>query len=77
MQLVLRILLAGTLLSATAACAKPTPAAGPTTSDGLLAAKRVTFLLTPDGKVQKVYRDVDPGLHARQILADVQATPGS
>jgi peroxiredoxin Q/BCP len=36
-------------------------------------AKRVTFLLSPDGKIAKVYKDVDPGVHARQLLADVEA----
>lgn len=34
---------------------------------------RVTFLIDKEGKVAKVYRDVDPGLHAEQVLADAQA----
>lgn len=34
---------------------------------------RVTFLLDKEGKVAKVYRDVDPGVHAEQVLADAQA----
>jgi peroxiredoxin Q/BCP len=32
---------------------------------------RVSFLLAPPGRVAKVYENVDPGLHAREILADV------
>jgi peroxiredoxin Q/BCP len=36
-------------------------------------ARRVTFLVDPDGKVAKVYRDVDPGVHALQVLEDVTA----
>lgn len=34
---------------------------------------RVTFLLDREGRVAKVYRDVDPGVHAKQLLADVAA----
>ena len=34
---------------------------------------RVTFLLDREGKVAKVYRDVDPGVHAAEVLADAQA----
>ena len=35
--------------------------------------KRVTFLLDKDGKVAKVYPDVDPGVHAADVLADATA----
>lgn len=31
---------------------------------------RVTFLVGRDGRIAKVYQDVDPGLHAREILRD-------
>jgi len=31
---------------------------------------RVSFLLDKEGKVSKVYPDVDPALHADQVLAD-------
>ena len=37
--------------------------------------KRVTFLLDKDGKVAKVYPDVDPGVHAADVLADATALP--
>jgi thioredoxin-dependent peroxiredoxin len=30
--------------------------------------KRVTFLVGPDGKVAKVFPDVDPGVHAKELL---------
>ena len=35
--------------------------------------KRVTFLLDKDGKVAKVYPDVDPGVHATTVLEDASA----
>lgn len=34
---------------------------------------RVSFLIDPTGKVAKVYPDVDPGLHADQVLKDAAA----
>lgn len=34
---------------------------------------RVTFLVAPDGTIQKVWPHVDPGLHATQILAALDA----
>jgi peroxiredoxin Q/BCP len=34
---------------------------------------RVSFLLGPDGRVAKVYPDVDPGIHADEVLRDAQA----
>lgn len=36
-------------------------------------ASRVTFLLDAEGKVAKVYPDVDPGVHATQVLEDAKA----
>ena len=35
--------------------------------------QRVSFLIDKKGKVARVYPDVDPGIHASQILADVLA----
>lgn len=32
---------------------------------------RVTFLVGPDGRIAKVYPDVDPGVHVTELLADV------
>lgn len=36
---------------------------------------RVSFLVGPDGKIAKLYPDVDPGVHAAEVLADAQALP--
>ena len=33
---------------------------------------RVSFLLDAEGRVAKVYEDVDPGVHAKEVLADVE-----
>jgi len=33
---------------------------------------RISFLVGRDGKVAKTYLDVDPGVHAGQVLADAQ-----
>ncbi|HEY3253125.1 MAG TPA: peroxiredoxin [Polyangiaceae bacterium] len=35
---------------------------------------RVTFLIGADGRVAKVWPDVDPGVHAKQVLAAVEAS---
>lgn len=35
--------------------------------------ERVSFLIAPDGKIAKVYPDVDPALHANAVLGDVAA----
>jgi peroxiredoxin Q/BCP len=32
--------------------------------------QRVTFLVAPNGRIAKVYDDVDPGLHAVEVLED-------
>ena len=36
-------------------------------------ASRVSFILAPDGKVGKVYANVDPGTHANLVLSDIHA----
>lgn len=38
-------------------------------------ASRVSFLLDASGKVAKIYPDVDPALHADQVLRDAAALP--
>lgn len=35
-------------------------------------ATRVSFLLSPDGRVNRIYPAVDPGTHAATVLADVR-----
>lgn len=37
---------------------------------------RDSFLIGPDGKVAKVYRGVDPGVHAEEVLAHAKALRG-
>jgi thioredoxin-dependent peroxiredoxin len=38
---------------------------------------RVTFVITPNGQVGRVYDKVDPGLHANQVLQDITAMTAS
>ncbi|WP_437685371.1 peroxiredoxin [Sorangium sp. So ce176] len=38
---------------------------------------RVTFLIDPDGKIAKVYPDVDPGVHAEDVLKDAAQLTGA
>lgn len=33
---------------------------------------RISYLIGPDGKVAKVYPEVDPANHALQLLADIK-----
>jgi peroxiredoxin Q/BCP len=33
---------------------------------------RITYLIDPDGKVKKVYKNVNPSIHAGEILKDLQ-----
>lgn len=34
-------------------------------------AKRHSFIIDPDGKLAKIYRDVDPQEHVREVMADL------
>ena len=36
-------------------------------------AARVSFLIGPDGRVARVWPDVDPGVHAKEVLAAVRS----
>jgi peroxiredoxin Q/BCP len=36
-------------------------------------AKRETFLVDPNGRIAKIYRDVDPKIHAQAVLGDIKA----
>jgi peroxiredoxin Q/BCP len=36
-------------------------------------ARRETFIVDPQGRIAKHYRDVDPGTHSKQVLADLKA----
>jgi len=35
-------------------------------------AKRHTFLIDPDGRIAKIYRDVEPARHAAELLVDIR-----
>jgi peroxiredoxin Q/BCP len=50
-----------------------TKAFGVSTTLGM--ASRVSFLIDASGKVAKVYPDVDPGVHADEVLKDAAALP--
>lgn len=43
---------------------------------GMTLAKRETFLIDPEGKLVKHYSDVDPDVHSRQVLTDLQQLVG-
>jgi peroxiredoxin Q/BCP len=40
-------------------------------TDGSNFAKRTSFLINPEGIIEKVYEKVDPGVHAEEILRDI------
>ncbi len=40
-------------------------------TDGLIFAKRTSFLINPQGKISKIYDHVNPSTHASQILTDL------
>jgi peroxiredoxin Q/BCP len=42
-----------------------------TSAIGLHFAKRTTFLIDPNGKIAKIYREVDPKQNAAQVLGDL------
>jgi peroxiredoxin Q/BCP len=44
---------------------------------GVFGDNRVTFLVDASGKVAKVWPDVDPGVHADEVLAAVKALPAN
>ena len=47
---------------------------GAADSPSRLWARRISYLVGPDGKVRVAYADVDPATHARQVLQDVEKT---
>jgi thioredoxin-dependent peroxiredoxin len=46
-------------------------AVGAADSDKRLWARRISYLVGPDGRVLRAYPDVDPKTHAAQVLADL------
>jgi peroxiredoxin Q/BCP len=45
---------------------------GAADSPSRLGARRISYLVGPDGKVLTAYPDVTPSTHATQVLADIQ-----
>jgi thioredoxin-dependent peroxiredoxin len=41
-------------------------------ADGVFFPKRVSFLIDPQGKIAKIYKNVKPDLHAVEVLGDVK-----
>jgi peroxiredoxin Q/BCP len=39
--------------------------------------KRVSFLIAPDGKVARAFPDVDPGVHAKELLGIIGSLKGA
>ena len=39
--------------------------------------KRVSFLVGPDGKIARVFPDVDPGVHAKELLGIIASLKGA
>ncbi len=39
-------------------------------------AKRHTFIVSPDGKLAKIYRDVDPKAHSAEVIAELGRLSG-
>ncbi|WP_049622223.1 peroxiredoxin [Frateuria defendens] len=48
-----------------------------TSKVGFHYAKRTTFLIDPQGKVAKVYEDVDPEMNSAQVLTDLKGLKAS
>lgn len=40
-------------------------------TDGLIFTKRTSFLINPNGIIEKIYERVNPEVHAKQIIQDI------
>ena len=47
-------------------------AVGAASSDSQMVASRISYLVGPDGKIQKVYGEVTPATHAGDVLSDLK-----
>jgi len=41
-------------------------------TDGVILAKRASFLINPKGNIEKIYEKVDPSTHAEEVLKDLK-----
>lgn len=42
-------------------------------ADGMVFAKRTSFLVSPKGVIEKIYEKVDPEKHSEEILGDIKS----
>ncbi len=42
-------------------------------ANSLTGTKRISYLINPDGEIEKVYPNVKPETHAEEVLADLQS----
>lgn len=40
-------------------------------TDGIIFTKRTSFLISPDGKIEKIYEKVNPDAHVSEVLRDI------
>ena len=40
-------------------------------ADGIILPKRISYLISPNGEIEKIYTSVKPETHATEVLADV------
>ena len=45
-------------------------------ANGVIGTKRISYLIGPDGKIEKIYPKVDPAHHGVEILKDIYALKG-
>lgn len=50
---------------------------GSADSASAMFARRISYLVGPDGKIRKAWDDVDPSTHAAEVLAAATETPGA
>jgi peroxiredoxin Q/BCP len=50
---------------------------GAADSPGAFTAKRISYLIGPDGKIARVYGKVDPATHAREVLDELPSSIAS
>ena len=41
-------------------------------TDGVILAKRASFLINPKGNIEKIYEKVDPSTHTEEVLKDLK-----
>ena len=44
---------------------------------GILLTKRISYLIDPEGKIAKSYDNVNPAIHAKEVIADLEKLQAS